>query len=73
MRDSSRSRDNSKTRIDNNDSTAVPVTIECLDKNSKNKMKIIEKEENLPIKQSSADIITTAEASKEIVQQNTVS
>ena len=69
MRDSSRSRDNSKTRSDNNESAAV--TIECLDKNSKNKMKIIEKEEILPKKQSSADI-TTAET-EERIQQNTVS
>ena len=40
MRDSSRSRDNSKTRIDSKDT--APATIECLDKNLKNnKMKLI--------------------------------
>ena len=68
MRDSSRSRDNSKTRIDSKD-TAPPATIECLDKNSKNNKMIIEKDEvvQVPKKQSSADIDTTiiAEASSE--------
>ena len=67
MRDSSRSRDNSKTRIDSKDT--APATIECLDKNSKNNKMIIEKDEvvQLPKKQSSADINTTiiAEASSE--------
>ena len=67
MRDSSRSRDNSKTRIDSKDT--APATIECLDKNSKNNEMIIEKDEvvQLPKKQSSADINTTiiAEASSE--------
>ena len=64
-RDSSRSRDNSKTRIDNNDTAAV--TIECLDKNSKNKM-IIEKE-ILPKKQST-DLTTNEVAAEEIIQNN---
>ena len=67
MRDSSRSRDNSKTRIDSKDT--AQATIECLDKNSKNNKMIIEKDEvvQLPKKQSSADINTniTAEASSE--------
>ena len=67
MRDSSRSRDNSKTRIDSKDT--APATIECLDKNSKNNKMIIEKDEvvQLPNEQSSADINTTitAEASSE--------
>ena len=67
MRDSSRSRDNSKTRIDSKDT--APATIECLDKNSKNNKMIIQKDEvvQLPNKQSSADINTNiiAEASSE--------
>ena len=67
MRDSSRSRDNSKTRIDSKDT--APATIECLDKNSKNNKMIIEKDEvvQVPKKQRSADINTTiiAEASSE--------
>ena len=65
-RDSSRSRDNSKTRIDNNDT--APVTIECLDKNSKNKM-IIEKEV-LPKKQRPNPLTTNEVAAEEIIQNN---
>ena len=65
MRDSSRSRDNSKTRIDSKDT--APATIECLDKNLKNNKMIIEKDDVVqhPKKQSSTDINTTiaAEAS----------
>jgi serine/threonine protein kinase len=70
MRDSSRSRDNSKTRMDSKDT--AQATIECLDKNSKNNKMIIEKDEvvQLPKKQSSADIDTTiiAEASSENIK-----
>ena len=70
MRDSSRSRDNSKTRIDSKDT--APATIECLDKNLKNNKMIIEKDDVVqhPKKQSSTDINTTitAEASSENIK-----
>ena len=70
MKDSSRSRDNSKTRIDSKDT--APATIECLDKNLKNNKMIIEKDDVVqhPKKQSSTDINTTitAEASSENIK-----